>query len=294
MIGSISRGARESWRFGPDYGKGPGVSRSVSAPSFFVRLVRPGRIWCVAAIHGEAKRLVQLHARLAPRLQKGDRLIYLGGYLGHGSDVLGTLDELLLFRRLFLARRFAFLDDIVFLRGAQEEMWQKLQQLQFAPNPREVLEWMLDHGVAPTLAAYGGDVRRGLAAAREGALSLTRWAAGLRAAIDAHPGHRPFLMGIKRYALDDEGALLFVHAGVDAGKPLDLQRDALWWGGADILELAEPYGGFRRIIRGCDRRHGGLIEGPYALSLDAGSGFGGPLLAACLAPDGSVIDRIEA
>jgi serine/threonine protein phosphatase 1 len=264
-----------------------------AASDFFVRLVRPARIWCVAAIHGEAQRLARLHARLAPRLRKGDRLVYLGGYLGYGSDVIGTLEELLRFRCLFLARRLSFLADIAFLRGAQEEMWQKLQQLQFAPNPREVLEWMLDHGVAPTLAAYGGEARQGLAAARDGAMALTRWSAGLRAAIDARPGHRPLLTSVKRYALTEDGALLFVHAGVDPGKPLDLQRDALWWGGANILELAQPYGGFGRVIRGFDRRHEGLVEAPYALSLDAGSGFGGALLAACLAPDGSILEHLE-
>ena len=32
----------------------------------------------------------------------------------------------------------------------------------------------------------------------------------------------------------------------------------------------------------------------YAVSLDAGCGFGGPLLAACFAPDGSIVERIEA
>lgn len=270
---------------------------TTSAPSdsqFFARLVRPARIWAVAAIHGEAVRLAQLHARLAARLEKGDRLVYLGGYLGHGPDVAGTVDELVAFRRLFLARRLAFLGDIAFLRGSQEEMWQKLQQLQFAPNPREVLQWMLDHGVGATLAAYGGDARQGLAAARDGALALTRWTGGLRAAIDARPGHRPLLTSIKRYALTEDGALLFVHAGVDPGKPLDLQRDVLWWGGANSLELDAPYGSFRRVVRGYDRRHGGLREGPYCVSLDAGSGFGGPVLAACFAPDGSVLGSLEA
>ena len=87
--------------------------------------------------------------------------------------------------------------------------------------------------------------------------------------------------------------MLFVHAGVDPGKPLDLQRDALWWGGVDILELDAPYGGFRRVIRGFDRRHGGLVQSPYAVSLDGGSGFGGPLLAACFAPDGSLLETIS-
>jgi hypothetical protein len=262
--------------------------------ALFARLVRPQRIWAVAAIHGEAERLARLHAALAQRLAKGDRLVYLGGYLGHGAAIAASLDELVGFRRLFLARRLAFPDDIAFLRGSQEEMWQKLQQLQFAPNPREVLQWMLDHGVAATLEAYGGDARQGLAAARDGVLALTRWTASLRTGLDAHPGHRQLLTGLKRYALTDDGALLFVHAGIDPGKPLDLQRDALWWGGANILELDAPYGDFRRVIRGYDRRHVGVAESPYAVSLDAGSGFGGTLIAACFASDGAILDLIEA
>lgn len=260
----------------------------------FARLIRPARIWAVAAIHGEAARLAALHARLAPRLGKGDRLVYLGGYLGYGPDVAGTMDALLGFRRLFLARRLAFLDDIVFLRGSQEEMWQKLLQLQFAANPRDVMQWMLDHGVGATLEAYGSDPRLALAAARNGPLALTRWTASLRAAIDARPGHRLLLTRLKRAAFTEDGGLLFVHAGIDPGKPLDLQGDVLWWGGADILGLEAPFGQFRRVVRGYDRQRQGLRESRYAASLDGGSGLGGSLLAACFAPDGSLIQSLQA
>ena len=111
------------------------------------RLVRARRVWAVGAIHGDAHRVVALHSRLAPRLAAGDRLVYLGNYLGYGPAPASTLDALILFRRLFLARRNAFLGDIVFLRGSQEEIWQKLLELQFAPDPRELLPWMLEHGV---------------------------------------------------------------------------------------------------------------------------------------------------
>jgi serine/threonine protein phosphatase 1 len=270
--------------------KGPTAPES----EIFARLIRPARIWAVAAIHGEAALLASLHARLAPRLGKGDRLVYLGGYLGYGPDVAGTMDALLSFRCLFLARRLAFVGDIVFLRGSQEEMWQKLLQLQFAANPRDVLQWMLDHGVGPTLEAYGSNPRLALAAARNGPLALTRWTASLRAAIDARPGHRQLLTGLKRAAFTEDGGVLFVHAGVDPEKPLELQRDALWWGGSDVLALAQPYAGFHRVVRGFERAHGGLRESAYALSLDAGSGFGGGLIAACVAPDGSLVDQIEA
>jgi serine/threonine protein phosphatase 1 len=275
----------------------PASSGSLTAPcdsEIFSRLRRSRRIWAVAAIHGEKARLQALHRRLAQLLERGDRLVYLGGYLGHGPEVAGTLDELIAFRSLVLARRHAFPGDIAYLRGSQEEMWQKLLQLQFAPNPREVLAWMLERGMAATLAAYGADPRQGMAAAREGALAITRWTSGLRAALDARPGHRQLLTQLKRAALTEEGTLLFVHAGVDPGKPLDLQGDALWWGGANLLELEGPFGGFRRVVGGYDRRHGGFQESPFAASIDGGSGFGGKLLAACFSLAGEMVERIEA
>lgn len=259
----------------------------------YARLVRAGRVWAIASIHSEADRLAGLHAQLGVRLAAGDRIVYLGNYLGHGRRVVETLDALLAFRRAVLAQRNAFIGDIAFLRGSQEEMWQKLLQLQFAPNPREVLQWMLDHGVGATLRAYGIDPAQGQAACRDGAVSITRWTAALRSAIDARSGHRQLLTALRRAAFTDDGSLLFVHAGIDPGKPLDLQGDVFWWGGANILDLAAPYAGFRRVVRGYDRRHGGCVEGTYAASLDGGCGFGGPLLAACFTPDGSIVDHIE-
>lgn len=274
----------------------PASAGAPTAPcdsDIFSRLRRARRIWAVAAIHGERARLETLHRRLAQRLDRGDRLVYLGGYLGHGPEVAATLDDLLAFRRLVLARRHAFTGDIAFLRGSQEEMWQKLLQLQFAPNPREVLEWMLERGLGATLTAYGADPRQGMAAARDGPLAITRWTAGLRAAIDAHPGHRQLLTQLKRAALTEEGTLLFVHAGIDPGKPLDLQGDALWWGGGNLLELDAPFGGFRRVVRGYDRRHEGVRESPFAASIDAGSGFGGPLMGACFSVEGELVETIE-
>ena len=119
-------------------------------------------------------------------------------------------------------------------------MLQKLFELQFAPNPREVLPWMLDHGVDKTLLSYGVDAREGLAACREGVLGLTRWTAALRAAIEARSGHRPFLSSLRRAAFTDNGGLLLVPAGVDPAKPLDLQGDIFWWCDKDILTLPRP------------------------------------------------------
>jgi serine/threonine protein phosphatase 1 len=197
------------------------------------------------------------------------------------------------FRRAVLSQPGSFACDIAYLRGSQEEMWQKLLQLQFAVSPRDVLQWMLDQGIGPTLAAYDGDPQHGFAACREGPSAITRWTSALRAKLNATAGHNQFLSALRRAAFTDDGALLFVHAGLDPTRPLDAQGDAFWWGGRRLLELAEPYGGYRRVIRGFDRLHSGLVQAAYVTSLDAGSGLGGTLLAACFTSDGGVVETVN-
>ena len=64
-------------------------------------------------------------------------------------------------------------------------------------------------------------------------------------------------------------------------------------GGAGFLKLSEPFGGFRRVVRGYDTAHSGLKESAFAVSLDGGCGFGGPLIAACFDHEGTVIDSVE-
>src|SRR5215470_8748830 len=127
----------------------------MARPQVFAILRRARRIWAVASIHGEADRLDAVHHALWARFAPGDRLVYLGNILGRGPAVRDTVDLLLEFRRHLLARSGMFAYDIAYLRGSQEEMWDKLLQLQFAPNPREVMDWMLAQGIAATLAAYG-------------------------------------------------------------------------------------------------------------------------------------------
>ena len=257
-------------------------------------LERPKRIWAVAAIHGVTGRLAALHGALQDRLEHGDRVVYLGNYLGHGADIVGTLNELLAFRRLLLTVPGAQPWDIVYLRGTQEEMWQKLLQIQFAPNPPEVLEWMLAQGVGATLAGYGDDIDLARQRCREGTVSITRWTMELRAAMRRHSGHEDLVTALRRYAVSDNGELLFVHAGVDPHRPLSEQRDTFWWGSSYFDDIRAPYGDFRRIVRGFDRSHAGRVVSEHTLSIDGGCGFGGPLNAACLDPGGDILDWIEA
>jgi serine/threonine protein phosphatase 1 len=277
----------------------PTARRSASAAEArnrerFARLVRAERIWAIPAIHGEAERLAQVHDGIGRAWRSGDRLVYLGNYLGRGVAVRRTIDEILEFRRAVLSQPGSFACDVAFLRGSQEEMWQKLLQLQFAVSPADVLRWMLDQGLGATLAAYETDPQQGFVACREGPSALTRWTSGLRTRLNNSPGHTHFLSALRRAAFTDDGALLFVHAGLDPTRPLDAQGDEFWWGGRKLLELEAPYNGFRRVIRGFDRQHGGVVEGAFATSVDGGCGFGGALLAACFAADGSVIDTVSA
>ena len=251
-------------------------------------------MWAIAVIDGEARRLAQLHDTIGERFQAGDRLVYLGNYIGGGGAVLRVIEELLDFRRRVLGRPGGAACDVVFLRGTQEEMWQKLLQLQFAPNPGELLDWMVRAGMEETVRAYGGDLRQGFAACRDGARTITRWTGALRSAMNAMPGHTALFAALRHAAFTEDRALLFVHAAIDPSRPLFEQGDAFWWGRKDILELKEPFADFKRIVRGVDHDRRGVVEREFAVSVDGGAGRGGRLIAACFGLDGALVDIAEA
>ena len=260
----------------------------------FATLRAARRVWAIGSIHGQADRLERLHRALWSRLQPRDRIVYLGNMIGRGPAVHETLDGLLRFRGEALARPRSFACDIVYLRGSQEEMWQKLLQLQFATAPRDVLGWMIDQGVGATLAAYGGSVEDAQRAASAGALALTRWTGGLRAAMQSRPGHYQIVGQLRRAAFTDDGLLLLVNAGLDPSRPLEAQSDSFWWSTSAFAGITAPYAGFRRVIRGFDPRHPGIDLGDWTATVDGGCGFGGPLLAGCFSLAGELVDSLEA
>jgi hypothetical protein len=260
--------------------------------SKFAPLGAPKRVWAIGAVHGDVDRLSAVHDRIAPHFTAGDRLVYLGNFIGRGPAILETVDELLAFRREALALPGMMVTDVVYLRGAQEEMWQKLLQLQFAPNPPEVLSWMLGQGVEATLKAYGGRPEEGLKAAHDGAVQLTRWTNRLREAIRGAPGHNNLYTVLKRAAFCDAGVLL-VSAGLDTDRPLAAQGDSFWWGASRFSAIDRPYETFKRVVRGFDSANEGVTVTDYTASLDAGCGRGGHLAAALMSPEGDIIELIE-
>ena len=271
----------------------PKAAPAAAAPPVaeaFSILSQARRVWAVAALHAEAGRLREAHEELSARLQPGDRLVYLGNMIGHGTAVVETLNELLSFRRDFLCMPGAEPEDIAYLRGAQEEMWRKLLQIQFAPGPGEVFDWMLRHGLEPVLRGYGVEPKQVPGILREGALGISRWTNSLRAAIRKHPGHDELFGSFRRAAYTRGGELLFVHAGIDPSVPLASQADHLWWGSPGFRTLNQPYAGFRRVISGGNPRGEGAHLDAFTCCLDGGAGFGGPLNVACFSLDGAIVE----
>jgi serine/threonine protein phosphatase 1 len=274
----------------------------MTPPPAIAPLRQPRRVWAIASVHGVAVRLQVVAQAIADRLEPGDAAIFLGNLIGgaNGSepcDVATSVDIALALRRRVIGLPGGRACDVAFLRGTQEEMWTKLEQLHFAQGPADVLRWMLHRGLGSSIAAYAGDaaVADGERAARDGPVAIARWLAGLRQGLRARPGHIEWLAAIRHAALTEDGRLLAVHHGVDTAKPLDLQGDAFWWGSSMPFEAIEaPYGAIRRIVRGFDRDHPGVVDTPHTLTIDGGCGFDGPLLAALVDGQGALLDVVRA
>ena len=271
----------------------------MSLESHFSIFENPRHVWAVSAIHGETDRLCAVHEMIGQKFTPGDRIVYLGNYSGgSGHRTVNTINELLGFRRSVMAIPGVKSDDIVYLRGTHEEMWHKILQIQFAPSPAAVIEWMVNKGVEGALSAYGSTAAEALRAAREGIMSMTRWTSRLREGVRLIPGHEKFFTVLRRAAISEDKNsghnLLFVHAGVDPSRPLAAQGDSFWWGGRDFDKMDTPYAPFTCVIRGYDPERGGLRINATTISLDDGSGYGGDLVAAKIAANGEVIELLRA
>ncbi|MBU6235982.1 MAG: hypothetical protein KGQ41_09070 [Alphaproteobacteria bacterium] len=231
----------------------------------------------------------------------GDRIIYLGNFIGRGAQSAAVVDELLAFRRMVLAIAGFQPDDLIYLRGQQEELLARVFQLQFASTPWVVFEWMLDQGLAATLQSYGIDPREGLNAASADANRLARWTGFVRQMTARMPGHDIFFGQLKRAAFtnktrkpDDFKPLLFVNTGIKTDLSLDQQGDRFWWGGDDFQTITDAYNPFSRVVRGYDPQRRGLYINCVTATVDNGCGFGGSLTCASWNRDANVAEIFEA
>lgn len=281
----------------------PAFQRSVDFR--FSALSSARRVWTVPSIHSEAHKLRALHDSLLPKLKAGDRIVYLGNYIGRGPDAAQVVDELLAFRRMALSIAGFQPTDIVYLRGQQEELLQRVFQLQFASQPWAVFEWMLEQGLAATLSSYGIDAREGLNAASADTNRLARWTGFVRHMVGRCAGHDTFYGQLKRAAYTQpqntetakrEGIspLLFVNTGLKTDLRLEDQGDRFWWGGDDFQTITDAYDPFSRVVRGYDPQRRGLYINCVTATMDNGCGFGGSLACASWLRDASVGEIFEA
>jgi len=256
------------------------------------------RIWAVSAINGDVEKLRTMHQAIWDDFKVGDRIVYHGNYFGYTkeSNPRETIDELLRFRR-YILQPGVLPEDIAYLRGLQEELWQKLLQIQFAPNPSDILNWLSKQGLSIALNAYGSSINDGLHAAKSGILGLTKWTNSLREAIRNSAGHEQFFISLRRaaYTQGINGAdhLLFVNSGINTSLPLDQQGDSFWLNTKSFDQINAPYQHFNYIIRGSDPRQQGVQVKENSISLDSGCGFGGPLTCAQISNTGQITSLLQ-
>lgn len=269
----------------------------------FANLKQPRRIWTVSAIYGNREKLAGIHEEIARNFRPGDRILYFGNYTGgdtgedNGRSAVQTIDDLLGFRKFMLAQEGVQCADIVYLRGVQEELWQKLLQLQFARDPAAVLEWMIDHGIAQTLCGYGGNIDEARRVCREGILCLTKWTTALRQSLRRHPGHSEFMSGLRRAGFTTgETPLLFVHAGIDPDKPLAQQQDSFWWKSKKFNDIHTAYDPFSYVIRGYDPHAQGVKVNGVTMTLDGTTADAEkpPITCGLLSGQGELLDLMTA
>jgi serine/threonine protein phosphatase 1 len=267
----------------------------MTGPPTIARLRSSGRLWALGALLGDDAALEALARALLARWRPGDKLIVLGNMLGANGNPARTLDGLLRLRRRLMAASLGC--GVLFLRGAQEEMWQKALSLQFAMTPLDVLDWMLERGLASIVEAYGASVADGRVACRNGPSEIARWTSGLRQRQAAHAGHADLLNSLTRAALDADDAMLLTAAGVDATRPLDEQSDAFWWNAQDdaVLDAALTRGAdagwhvVTRLVRGAGPSAASGSDDGRVLTVTRGR----PAVVA-FDPAGAMLERIEA
>jgi len=219
--------------------------------------------YAVGDIHGRVDLLAELMDELEARAGGDVRengppmVIFLGDYVDRGPDSSKVIDLLLTGRPAGFERRF--------LKGNHEQVMQA-----FMADPMANRAWMV-HGGAETLQAYG---------VRPPALTTSSnddWRAAAEALRAAVPqAHIEFLNSLERYiALGDYA---FVHAGVNAARPLELQTDDdLYWSRERFIKSKRRFS--HRIVHGHTP-----VERPYIddrrIALDTGAYASGALTAA--------------
>lgn len=223
-----------------------------------------GRVgYAVGDIHGRVDLLSQMLGALEARADEDAReagapvVVFLGDYVDRGPDSAGVIDLLLRERPQRFERRY--------LKGNHEQA-----MLAYMEAPLANRAWVLQGG-AETMRAYGVATPPPTAATEADWLTA---AEQLRARVPQ--AHLEFLHSLERYAV--YGDYAFVHAGVDASRPLEKQSDTdLFWSRAQFIASKRRFS--HRVVHGHTP-----VDRPYAderrVAVDTGAYASGVLTAA--------------
>ena len=223
--------------------------------SNFIEINKSEKIWAIGSIHSNLKSFNSIKKFILKNFNRNDKLIFLGNIIGLGDNSKETLTSVLDLRFNLMAKFKLKPEAIIFLRGSQEEMFSKLLQLQLAPNPREIVEWMFEHGVNKTLQSYGYFEDEVKNIASSGTLKISKWTSLVNKTLKMYPGHSQYFLNLKHAAYSHTKKILFVNRGVDITRPLSAQNDCFWWGFQNFSKIQEPYKTFIRIVRGYESKH---------------------------------------
>jgi serine/threonine protein phosphatase 1 len=220
------------------------------------------RSYAIGDIHGHLELLKRAHDRIAADMavHGAAPVVHLGDLADRGPDSRGVIEH--------LRAGIAAGEDWQVLKGNHDRMFSRFLNDPTEPEPglRRDLSWLHPRlGGIETLASYGvrspGD--RPVLPVHADAISAVP------------PEHRDFLAGLPTHVL--RGEVLFVHAGIRPGVPLDQQTedDLVWIRDAFLMEPAS---------------HGPLvIHGHTAIdtpthygnrvNIDSSAAYGGPLTA---------------
>jgi serine/threonine protein phosphatase 1 len=215
------------------------------------------RTYVIGDIHGCLDELVYLVEALP--LAPADRLIFLGDYIDRGPDSKEVVSYL-------VHRQATSSEEMIFLKGNHEDMF-----LSFLGLSGEHGDVFLHNGGAPTLASYGVSP---LNCSPEDLLRLIP------------RSHLNFFEELKDYYIT--GDFLCVHAGIHPNKPLDSQREDLFWIRDEFIHGTHdfPY----TVLFGHTPQATVLFHLPYKVGLDTGLVYGNEL--SCLAIEEKILFSI--
>ena len=254
------------------------------------------RIWAIGSLHSSIDSFQSIKKYILSNFKNDDKLIFLGNLIGYNNQSKQILTDVLNLRFNLMAKFNLDHEDIVFLRGAQEEMFSKLLQLHIAPNPIEIIDWIFSHGVDQTLVSYNFEPDKFRNIATQGTIQINKLTSKLNKKILETPGHKEFFSNLKHAAFSETMEVLFVNRGVDLSRPLSAQNDCFWWGYQNFSLVNKPYKTFKRIVRGYQSNENNDLE--HSKSRILCTLFKQPLenkkiLAGLFAKNGDIIELFE-